>query len=108
MAAHSSILAWRIPWAEEPSRLQTIESQRVRVRRDSHRQTLGTFALQSCLDHPFFLPNPSISRNRTGHNQNLTDARKSPFPPEILLRLSQGLKHSFSHNGPSFFWFRHC
>ena len=28
-AAHSSILAWRIPWIEEPGRLQFIESQRV-------------------------------------------------------------------------------
>ena len=24
MAAHSSILAWRIPWTEEPGRLQSI------------------------------------------------------------------------------------
>ena len=24
MAAHSSILAWRIPWTEEPSRLQSM------------------------------------------------------------------------------------
>ena len=29
MATHSSILAWRIPWREEPSRLQSMESQRV-------------------------------------------------------------------------------
>ena len=29
-AAHSSILAWRIPWTEEPSGLQPIGSQRVR------------------------------------------------------------------------------
>ena len=29
MAAHSSILAWRIPWTEEPSRLQSIGLQRV-------------------------------------------------------------------------------
>ena len=29
MATHSSILAWRISWAEEPSRLQSIGSQRV-------------------------------------------------------------------------------
>ena len=29
MAAHSSVLAWRIPWTEEPGRLQSIESQRV-------------------------------------------------------------------------------
>ena len=27
---HSSILAWRIPWAEDPSGLQSIGSQRVR------------------------------------------------------------------------------
>ena len=30
MATHSSILAWRIPWAEEPGGLQSIGSQRVR------------------------------------------------------------------------------
>ena len=28
-ATHSSILAWRIPWTEEPAGLQSIESQRV-------------------------------------------------------------------------------
>ena len=29
-ATHSSILAWRILWTEEPGRLQSIGSQRVR------------------------------------------------------------------------------
>ena len=29
MATHSSILAWKIPWTEEPGRLQSIGSQRV-------------------------------------------------------------------------------
>ena len=29
IATHSSILAWRIPWTEEPGRLQSIGSQRV-------------------------------------------------------------------------------
>ena len=29
MVTHSSILVWRIPWAEEPGRLQSIGSQRV-------------------------------------------------------------------------------
>ena len=29
MAIHSSILVWRIPWMEEPSRLQSTGSQRV-------------------------------------------------------------------------------
>ena len=27
MATHSNILAWRIPWAEEPGRLQPMGSQ---------------------------------------------------------------------------------
>ena len=27
MATHSSILAWRMPWAEDPSRLQSMGSQ---------------------------------------------------------------------------------
>ena len=29
MAIHSSILAWKIPWMEEPDRLQSMGSQRV-------------------------------------------------------------------------------
>ena len=29
MAAHSSILAWRTPWTEEPGSLQSMRSQRV-------------------------------------------------------------------------------
>ena len=29
MATHSSTLAWRIPWREEPGRLQPMRSQRV-------------------------------------------------------------------------------
>ena len=29
MTTHSSVLAWRIPWTEEPGRLQSMGSQRV-------------------------------------------------------------------------------
>ena len=29
MATHSSILAWRIPWTEEPGGLQSMASERV-------------------------------------------------------------------------------
>ena len=29
MATHCSIIAWRIPWTEEPGRLQPMESQKV-------------------------------------------------------------------------------
>jgi len=31
MATYSRILAWRIPWTEEPGRLQFIGQQRVRT-----------------------------------------------------------------------------
>ena len=31
MATHSSILAWRIPWTEEPGGLQSMGSQRFRL-----------------------------------------------------------------------------
>ena len=30
MATHSSVLAWEIPWTEEPGGLQSMGSQRVR------------------------------------------------------------------------------
>ena len=30
VVTHSSILAWRIPWMEEPGGLQSVVSQRVR------------------------------------------------------------------------------
>ena len=30
MATHSSVLAWKIPWTEEPGSLQSIGPQRVR------------------------------------------------------------------------------
>ena len=30
MATHSSILAWRLPWTEEPGGLQSMGSQRAR------------------------------------------------------------------------------
>ena len=38
MATQSSILAWRIPWTEEPGRLQSTGSQRVR-----HDRATNTF-----------------------------------------------------------------
>ena len=47
MAVHSSILAWKIPWMEEPGGLQSTgrkesdTTERLDSQRDSHRQ-LGT------------------------------------------------------------------
>ena len=42
MAIHSSILAWRIPWKEEPSGLQSMGLQRIR-----HNEATNTFILST-------------------------------------------------------------
>ena len=39
IATHSGILAWRIPWTEEPRRLQSMESQRDTTGQLTHTQT---------------------------------------------------------------------
>ena len=54
MATHSTIFAWEIPWAEENSRLQSIELQRVR---HTHARGNGLFAKNIC----FLLPSLSFS-----------------------------------------------
>ena len=41
MATNSSILAWRIPWTEEPSRLQSLGSQRVRTQLSNFHYTMS-------------------------------------------------------------------
>ena len=40
MAAHSSILAWKIPWTEEPGRLPSMESQCQTQLSDLHTHTV--------------------------------------------------------------------
>ena len=50
MPTHSSILAWRIPWTEEPSGLQSMESQRV-----GHDWETITFTFPFWLLSPFQL-----------------------------------------------------
>ena len=47
MATRSSILAWRIPWMEEPGRLQSTGWQRV-----GHDFTVTFFHFQQCLYLP--------------------------------------------------------
>ena len=44
MAPHSSTLAWKIPWTEEPGRLWSMESQRV----GHDRATSLHFTLLAC------------------------------------------------------------
>ena len=45
MATHSSILAWRIPWTEEPSALQSMGLQRVRHDWAQHNKPIHSLSL---------------------------------------------------------------
>ena len=48
MATHSSILAWRIPWTEEPGSVQSMGSQRVRHDRETeHTHTASREQMKS-------------------------------------------------------------
>ena len=49
MVTHSSILAWRIPWTEEPGRLQTIGLQN-QTRQETWHTRAGSH-FQVCLNH---------------------------------------------------------
>ena len=52
MATHSSILAWRIPWTEEPGRLQPMGSQGVRsdlVTKQQQQQQQSIILSMNCI-----------------------------------------------------------
>ena len=51
MATHSSVLAWRTPWTEEPGGLQSTGSQRGRRGRATRRSTREglCWAVTDCL-----------------------------------------------------------
>ena len=56
LATHSSILAWRIPWTEEPGRLQSIGLQRV----GHDRETFTSLVAQQ-LKNPCNAGDPSLT-----------------------------------------------
>ena len=52
MATHSSILAWKIPWTEEPGSLQSMGLQRV-----GHELATSLF---TSLSHPYMITGKTI------------------------------------------------
>ena len=59
MATHSSTLAWKIPWTEEPGRLQSMGLQRL----SDFPFTFHFHALEKeCQPTPVFLPGESQGR----------------------------------------------
>ena len=57
MATHSSVLAWEIPWTEEPGGQQCMESQRIRhdlaTKQTPSNPVPPTFFITSILENPF-------------------------------------------------------
>ena len=63
MATHSSILTWRIPWKEEPGRLQAIGLQRDTTEVTQHAHTVWK------LEKPLFAWIPLFSKSLPCHYQ---------------------------------------
>ena len=56
MALHSSTLAWKIPWREEPGRLQSVGSLRVKTRLRDFTFTFHFHALEKEMATHFSVP----------------------------------------------------
>ena len=75
MAIHSSILAWKILWTEEPGGLQSIGSQRVR-------HDLATKQQQ----HPNLCPplkTEAMSHSFLGHYCTISDLAQNAAPENV-------------------------
>ena len=49
MAPHSSTLAWKIPWTEEPGRLHSVESLKSQTRLSNFTFTFHFYALEKAM-----------------------------------------------------------
>ena len=101
MATHSSILAWKIPWTEEPGRLQSMGSQRVRHDRATSLQfqiqTIGcTFHISSIArDYHFgqhtYRTFPSLQKFLWGsaHQGNIVQWKENFISKKIIQGLGK-------------------
>ena len=84
MATHSSMLAWKIPWTQEPGRLQSMGSQEsdTTERLNTHTHTLSDYKLKvpDAKQSVFFKPCPQ----GTKHFIALIDVPAFPEPSSLL------------------------
>ena len=105
-ATHSSIPAWRIPWTEEPERLQSLGSQRV-----GHDCVTNAHKVRRNSQHDSFHPDPEVARwkwlrlyvNCVTQARNL--ALSSPHPPSLTTAAVQWKSYRFHLLNPS--WVPH-
>ena len=109
MAPHSTTLAWRIPWTEEPGRLQSMGSRRVRYNWVTSLSLFTFHALEKEMaTHSSVLawripgtgePGglPSLGSHRFGHDwSGLAAAAADVFWPQKLGKKSR-VKHLLTH-----------
>ena len=83
MATHSSILAWRIPWTEEPKELQSMLLQRVRfdLATNSFSKLYGLPIFSQLDGQPFFIINSVIQKVE---NVNIYELKFTFFSPVFV------------------------
>ena len=110
MVTHSSILAWRSPWTEEPSGLQSIGSQRV-----WHNWATNTFTFLSLevLQRSVYLTGIRFTQSRAwegnsctrnlervkevGQSRRISSAKRFQLKSSISLNLWEDLEHEMYH-----------
>ena len=105
MATHSSILAWRIPWTEEPGRLRSMGLQE-----SDMTERLNKVKVVAPL--PSLLPRalnpapiqPTLKRTQASFSHGAESRSIVGHSPALGLILHGSLHHSFSAaKGPSWF-----
>ena len=97
MAIHSSTLAWKIPWTEEPDRLQSMGSQRVRTIPFYHLTNPCNTTVRYVLFLSFFIKYSSDNSefSKMGEDLNLDIGPKAHELPATLGCLSLYLQVLF-------------
>ena len=92
MATHSSVLAWEIPWTEEPGRLQSMGSQRVRQKSSTEHARISDMLL------PFpRLPGASRAKRQLISRQRGAEmARRQHMGLRALVSAPSGLERGLS------------
>ena len=96
MAPHSSTLAWKIPWAEEPGRLQSMRSLRVDMTERFHLH----LSLSCIGSDPGTPPKPTLATS-TVKIETLSLEMRVLLVPEFYP--SPHIPFAFVHNAVEFF-----
>ena len=101
MATHSSILAWRIPWTEEPRGLQSMGSQRIPQDRATNTFTVFTTSATwgPCLAHAAATTAKSLQSCPTLYDPIDGSPPGSPVPGIPQARTLEWVAISFSNAG---------